>query len=184
MGNTDSAKKKKEIKSVPQQSGQESEGKLLIDTKKVLLLHNSDSAQLQVVRNFRDALIGKTEGTVHVTDFVNIADENKIPKSLEWLDDSNNIVLICLTSEAVEQFQKIVQEKRFADENGRLHPKVFTISFGEKVTSKWPPKGLKKGSSDLRDFNFGFSDLETIRPHDFERSPRLNSLIAAMKLTR
>ena len=185
MGNTESAKnsKKQQLKTAPEKKGQLSEGKKLIDTKNILLLHRSNAAQLEVVYNFRDALIGRTEGTVDVIDFVNIADGTNPQKNLEWLDEFNNIVLICLTSESIEDFRRIVIERGFADQNGQLHPKVFTVAFGEKLTSVWPPKGLKKGSTDLRDFHFEFSSVGNLQQQDFEKSLRLNSLIAAMKLT-
>lgn len=182
MGNTDSTDKNQPIKTVPRQSGQQSQG-LPFDAKKVLFLHKSNAAQLRVVRNFRDALNAKSQGTIHITNFVNIADGSEIPKNLAWLDELNNVVLICLTLEAIEDFQRIIREKRFADENGRIHGKVFSITFGESLASKWPPKGLKKGTTDLRDFHFGFSDVEKLRPQDFDRSLRLNSLVAAIKGT-
>ena len=88
-----------------------------------------------------------------------------------------------LTAETIEEFQSIILEKEFANQNGQLHSKVFSITFGESLASLWPPKGLKKGSTDLRDFHFGFSDVDKLRPEDFENSPRLNSLVAAIKLT-
>lgn len=94
-----------------------------------------------------------------------------------------NVVLLCLTAETIEQFQSIILEKEFANQNGQLHSKVFSITFGDSLASLWPPKGLKKGSTDLRDFHFGFSDVDKLRPEDFENSPRLNSLVAAIKLT-
>ena len=183
MGNTESTEKKKQKKAIPPGRREPSEGKLLIKTKNILLLHKSDVVQLDVVYNFREALSAKTNGSVHVTDLVNIVDGREMPHSLEWLDERNNVVLICLTSETIDQFRSIILEKGFADQNGRLHPKVFTVSFGESLTSEWPPKGLKKGSTDLRDFSFGFTNVEKILQQDFQKSLRLNSLIAAMKLT-
>lgn len=174
MGNTESSKK---------QSGQQYHKTMPFNTKRILILHKSSASQLQATRNFRDALIAKANGSVRVTNFVNVADKNEIPKSLAWLNELNNVVIICLKSEAIEEFQKIVLEKGFADHNGQLHKKVFTVSFGESLTSKWPPKGLIKGSKDLRDFHFGFSDEQNLRPQDFEGSLRLTSLIAAIKGT-
>ena len=184
MGNAESAKKKQQMKTVPQPSGQQPQGKMLNDTKKILLLHKSNAEQLKIVRHFRDALTAKANGGVRVTDFLNIADRNELSKSLPWLEELNNIVLICLTSEAIAQLGKIVREKRFADENGLLHGKVFSISFGESLASEWPPKGLKKGSLDARDFHFGFSDVNKLRPQDFERSDKMNALVAAIKGTK
>ena len=184
MGNTQSARRKQEIKSVLPRSGEPSEGQKQIDTINVLFLHKSNGAQLKVVNKFRDALVAKTEGTIHVTNFVNVANTTYIPRSLAWLDEFNNVVLLCLTPEAIEDFERIIREKQFADENGHLHEKVFSVTFGESLASLWPPKGMKKGSTDLRDFHFGFLDLMKIRPHDFERSLRMNSLVAAIKSTR
>lgn len=183
MGNTESVKSKEQTKAVHRRSGEPSEGKLLIKTKNILLLHKSDAAQLNVVYNFRDALSAKTNGSVHVTDFVNIMDGKEMPHTLEWLDERNNVVLICLTPESTDNFRSIILDKGFADQNGRLHSKVFSVTFGESLASEWPPKGLKKGSTDLRDFYFEFADVANIRQKDFQTSLRLNSLIAAIKLT-
>lgn len=183
MGNAESAKKNQQIKTVSQQKGNQSQGKALNTTKKILLLHKSNADQLKVVKHFRDALTAQANGSVRVTEFVNIADGGEISKSLSWLDELNNVVLICLTTEAIEQLKKIIHEKRFADENGHLHGKVFSISFGESLASEWPPKGLKKGSLDARDFHFGFSEVEKLRPQDFERSDKMSALLAAIKGT-
>lgn len=175
MGNTESAEKLSE---------QESHATAPFDTKKILLLHHSNAAQAKIVRNFRDALISKGKESIWVTDFVNIADRKEIHRGLMWLKELNNVVLICLTSESIgDQFERIVRAKAFADQNGRLHPKVFTVSFGESLISKWPPKGLQNGSTDFRDFYFGFADVTKTRPEDFKSSLRMNSLIAAMKGT-
>ena len=183
MGNTESAKKKQKQQTVPHSSAPTSRGKTLSDTKKILLLHKSTPEQLKVVRNFRDALTAKANGSVRVTEFINITDGKEIAKSLPWLDELNNVVLICLTSEAIAQLEKIVRENRFTDENGYLHGKVFSISFGESLASEWPRKGLRKEFSDLRDFYFGFSDVEKLRPQDFGGSDKMNALIAAIKGT-
>lgn len=183
MGNAESAKKNQQMKTASQPSGQQSRGKTLNNTKEILLIHKSNADQLKVVRNFRDALTTKANGSVRVMDFVNIADGNEISKSLSWLEELNNVVLICLTSEAIHQLEKIVREKRFANANGYLHGKVFSISFGESLDSVWPPEGLKTGSLDARDFHFGFSDVDKLRPQDFERSDKMNALIAAIKGT-
>lgn len=183
MGNAESDKKNQQQKTVSQPPAPTSRGKTLNDTKKILLLHKSNADQLKVVRNFRDALTTKANGSIRVTDFINIADGNEIAKTLPWLDELNNVVLICLTSEAVAQLEKVVREKRFADDNGHLHGKVFSISFGESLAAEWPPKGLKKGSLDARDFHFGFSDVNKLRPQDFERSDKMNALVAAIKGT-
>ena len=181
MGNKQSVKGKTPIKSVPMRSGEQPRGKMLYGAKEVLLLHVSSSTQLKVVRNFRDALSSKAKGKITVTDFINIADD-EVPRGRAWLEQVNSVVLLCLTLESIGQFTKVVLEKGFADENGNLHPKVFSISFGEKLL-EWPPKGLKTGSRDARDFHFGFTDLDNLRPQDFERSLRMDSLIASIRLT-
>lgn len=183
MGNTESAKKRQQRKELLKQMEKDSKKTTPFYSKKLLFLHKSTSTQLRVVENFIDALITRTEGTIDVKNDVNIADENEIPKTREWLEEKNNIVLLCLTSDSIGQLHKIIVEKEFADENGNLHPKVFSVTFGEKLTAQWPPRGLKKGSSDLRDFHFGFTDVEKLTQEDFEQSLRLNSLIAAMKAT-
>lgn len=183
MGNAESAKKKQQRKELLKQMEIDSKKTRPFTTKKILLLHKSNAAQLEVLENFHDALITRTEGTVEVTNIVNVADGKPTPKNLSWLNEMNNVVLICLTDESIELFHKIILEKGFAGQNGQLHPKVFSVTFGESLNSKWPPKGLNKGSMDLRDFHFGFSDVENIRQEDFEGSLRLNSLIASIKLT-
>lgn len=182
MGNSESTKKK-QVKAAPLLSEQRLRRKMQFDPKEILLLHKSNEAQLRSARNFRDALTTKANGSAVVAYFVNIADGCEIPIGRAWLEKLNNVVLICLTPEAIEDFRKIILEKRFADENGHLHSKVFSVSFGESLTSVWPAKGLQKGSSDLRDFHFGFSDFENLRPQDFEKSLKISSLLAAMKGT-
>ena len=181
MGNSVSDKKEQRKKAVPQQKGVVYQGAKPFYAKSILLLHKSNAMQLNIVRYFRKGLIAKTEGTIEVTNFVNIADANEIPKSLAWLNELHNVVLICLTTESIDDFKRIISNKGFTDENGYLHPKVFSVTFGESLAAHWPPKGLKKGSKDLRDFHFGFPDVEKITPQDFERSSRMNSLIAAIK---
>lgn len=183
MGSAQSAKKKHQQKTIPHSSASSTQGKTLNDTKKILLLHKSDAEQIKVVRNFRDALTSKASGSIRVTDFVNVAEGSGFAKSLPWLEELNNVVLICLTSEAIAQLEKIVRDKRFADENGHLHGKVFSVSFGENLSSEWPPQGLQNGSLDARDFRFGFKDVGNLRPQDFERSDKMNALVAAIKGT-
>ena len=184
MGNAET-KKKQQPKADSQQSEPSSRGKTLSDTKKILLLHKSNDEQLKVVRNFRDALTTAAHGSIRVANVVNIADEKDDSlKGLPWLEEINNVVLICLTPEAIAQLEKIVRDERLADENGHLHGKVFSISFGESLSSEWPPKGLQKGSPDARDFHFGFSEVTKLKPQDFERSEKMNALVAAIKGTQ
>lgn len=184
MGNAESAKKKHQKKAIPHSGATSTQGKTLNDTKKILLLHKSDAEQIKVVRNFRDALTSKANGSIRVTDFINVADGSGFARSLPWLEELNNVVLICLTSEAIAQLEKIVRDKQFADEHGHLHGKVFSVSFGENLSSEWPPQGLQKGSLDARDFHFGFKDVGNLRPQDFERSDKMNALVAAIKGTK
>ena len=77
---------------------------------------------------------------------------------------------------------QIILAKRLADESGELHEKLFTVSFGERLPG-WPPKKLHRGSSEKRDFYFGFPDPERLRPQDFERSPTMTALVGAIKGT-
>lgn len=181
MGNTESSKKKQQRKELLKQMEKDSKKIRPFETKNILLLHKSNASQSEVVENFLDALDSKTQGTINVTNFVNITNESKVPKTLAWLNQLNNVVLICLTPESINDFRRIILEKGFSDQSGNLHSKVFTISFGEKLTAEWPPKGLIKGSKDLRDFHFGFTDVHRLRQQDFEKSLRLNSLIVAIK---
>lgn len=183
MGNTKSDSKKQQINHALWLNGQKSKEKIIYHIKELLILHKSNAGQLKVARNFRNALTMKAKGSVVVMDFINIANGNSIPHSLASLEKLNNVILICLTSESVEQFKSLILEKGFADQNGHLHDKVFTVSFGNKLDLEWPPKGLKQVSTDLRDFHFGFSDVENIRGQDFERSLRMDSLLASIRLT-
>lgn len=143
MGNTESAKKKQETMKASQQRGKPSEGKLLIKTKNILLLHSSiPRSSVQVVRNFRYALTAKTEGSVHVTNFVSIVDRNKIPKNREWLDERNNVVLLRLTADAVKQFQNILLEKEFADQN--FIQRCLVLRLGKVFPRCGLPKDLRE----------------------------------------
>jgi len=184
MGNSET-KEEQQLKADCQQSAPSSRGKTLSDTKKIFLLHKSTGEQLKVVRNFRDALTTAAHGSIRVANDVNIADgKDDSLKDLPWLEELNNVVLICLTSEAIAQLEKIVRDKGFADENGHLHGKVFSISFGGSLASEWPPTGLQRGSLDARDFHFGFSEVAKLKPQDFERSEKMNALVAAIKGTQ
>ena len=181
MGNSET----KKLNADSQESEPSSRGRTLSNTKKILLLHKSNDEQLKEVRNFRDALTTAAHGSIRVANVVNIADgKNDSLKGLPWLEELNNVLLICLTSEAITQLEKIVCDKRLADENGHLHGKVFSISFGESLASEWPPKGLQRGSRDARDFHFGFSEVAKLKPQDFERSEKMNALVAAIKGTQ
>lgn len=184
MGNAE-AKKKQQQKTESKPSAPPSRGNTLSDTKEILLLHKSSDEQLKVVRNFRDALTTVAHGSIRVSSVVNIAEgKDDSLKGLPWLEELNNVVLICLTSEAIAQLETIVRDKRLANESGHLHGKVFSISFGESLASEWPPKGLQRGSLDARDFHFGFSDVAKLKPQDFERSEMMNALVAAIKGTQ
>lgn len=185
MGNAETKKKQQQQKTGSQPIVPSSRGNTLSDTKKILLLHKSTDEQLKVVRNFRDALTTAAHGSIRVTNVVNIAEgKDDLLKGLPWLEELNNVVLICLTSETIAHLEKVVQDNRLADENGHLHGKVFSISFGESLSSEWPPKGFQRGSLDARDFHFGFSDVAKLKPHDFERSEKMNALVAAIKGTQ
>ena len=168
----------------PQQHPLSSRGKTLSDTKKIFLLHKSGAEQLKVVKNFRDALTTAANGGIRVTNVVNIAEGTDDFEGLPWLQlELNNVILICVTSEAIVQLETILREKRLADENGNLHGKVFSVSFGENMFSEWPPKGIQRGTLDARDFYFGFANVEKLLPKDFEKSEKMNALVAAIKGT-
>lgn len=144
--------------------------------KNVFLLHPNPLESL-VVRNFKNALTMKANGRIHVTHCASICDDTAMQAlTLEWLDQVNNVLLICLTSESIPRVEQIIRAKRLADESGTLHEKLFTVSFGG-----WPPDGLHRGGSlEERDFYFGFPDPENVRPQAFERSPTMAALVAAI----
>lgn len=144
--------------------------------KKVFLLHPYPSGS-SVVGNFKDALTTKASGNIHVRHFASIYDDKAMKHlTLEWLNQVNNVLLICLTSESIPRVAQIIREKRLAYESGELHEKLFTVSFGG-----WPPDGLHRGESlEERDFYFGFPDPEKVRPKEFERSSRMIALVAAI----
>ena len=181
---TSKAKKNSQKETDPQRHPPSSRGKTLSDTKKILLLHKSGEEQLKVVKNFRDALTIAANGGIRVINSVNIDEGTDNFEGLPWLElELNNVILICLTSEAIVQLETILREKRLADENGHLHGKVFSVSFGENMSSEWPPKGIKRSTLDARDFYFGFANVEKLLPKDFEKSEKMNALVAAIKGT-
>lgn len=144
--------------------------------KKVFLLHPNPLESL-VVGNFRNALTTRANGRIRVTHRASIYDDTAMEAlTLEWLNQVNNVLLICLTSESIPRVAQIIREKQLADESGELHNKLFTVSFGG-----WPPDGLhRRGSLEERDFYFGFPDPEGVRPQEFERSTRMPTLVAAI----
>ena len=131
---------------------------MLMSKKNIFLLHNSNSEQYEIVEQFHDAL---PSGSVDVKNFVNVADGGDLkPLSLEWLNRLNNVLLIHLTSETIEEMGEIIRQRDLADKDGYLHEKLFTVTFGEKLTG-WPPQQLKRRSSAARDFYFRFPDPES-----------------------
>jgi hypothetical protein len=153
-------------------------GRIQNDTKKVLLVHKSDTdEQKRVVKHFRRALTSKASGSLKVED-VNVANGNDNVKDSSWLDGVNNIVLLCLTSETIPSLEQIINEKRYVQGN-RLNRKVFSVSFGASLNAQWPPGGIQKENN--RDFAFNFENVENLTPTDFKTSDRMTVLIAAMK---
>lgn len=147
--------------------------------KNVFLLHPYPLGSL-VVTNFKSALTTKANGRIHVTHCVSIYDDTAMQAlTLEWLNQVNNVLLICLTSESIPRVEQIIREKQLADESGELHEKLFTVSFGKRLPG-WPPEGLHRGALEERDFYFGFPDPERVRPQEFERSPTMAALVAAI----
>ena len=179
-----SSKKKSQLPTQSQASCQ-TPGKTLKDTKKVLLLHKSDTKEQElIVRNFRDALRGTAEGSIKVEKMVNIANTTEIQglQDAFWLDEINNVVLFCLKSEAISLLEQIIKEKKYA-QDGRLHEKVFTVSFGGALSHLWPPSRISNGSEHARDFAFNFEDVDSIKPNDFENSDKMAELIRSLKGT-
>lgn len=99
---TSKAKKNSQKETDPQRHPPSSRGKTLSDTKKILLLHKSGEEQLKVVKNFRDALTIAANGGIRVINSVNIDEGTDNFEGLPWLElELNNVILICLTSEAI-----------------------------------------------------------------------------------
>ena len=183
MGNDSSkAKGQDNPQSVGQQREQTS-GKTLQDTKKVLLAHKSETSEQEIaVRHFRDALTHKANGSVKVNKTVNIAKGKDSLKDSSWLDEINHVLLFCLTSDAIPLFEQIIREEKYV-QDGRLNGKVFSVIFGESLSCEWPPKGISKGSDHARDFTFNFENVDTLTPKDFEQSDKMTALVAAMRGT-
>ena len=167
------------------QTGRQDPGRILKDTKKVLFVHESKTKQQEiVVRNFRDALTHKANGSVKVEKIVNMANpsEKDTVKDSPWLDEVNNVILLSLKSEAISLMEQMVKEKNYV-KDGRLNGKVFSVSFGESLSSQWPPEGIQKGTDHARDFAFDFENVDCLTPKDFESSDRMTALVAAIKGT-
>jgi hypothetical protein len=183
MGN-DSSKEKGQKSGQPSNPSTSSQqpGRNLRDTKKVLLVHMSGTEQqVRVVRHFRDALTGKANGNVKVEKFANIANEDEIAtmNDSHWLDEVNNVVLLSLKSEAISPLRQIMREKNYVND-GRLHDKVFSVSFGKSFNDQWP-KGIQRRTEDARDFAFNFENVDQLTPNDFEKSEKMSALVAAIK---
>ena len=184
MGN-DSSKAKGKQNAEQQTKHVQAPGTVLNDTKKVLLVYKSDTKEQElIVRHFRDALTDKANGSVKVEKSVNLANGNGNDnvKDSSWLNEVNNIVLLCLTSEAISLLEQILREKRYV-QDGRLNGKVFSVSFGASLNDQWPPGGIQKGSEHVRDFAFNFENVDSLKPKDFEKSARMTALVAAMQGT-
>ncbi|CAB3980553.1 Hypothetical predicted protein [Paramuricea clavata] len=152
-------------------------GRIQNDTKMVLLVHKSDTDKQKLVNYFRRALTSKASGSLKVED-VNVANGNDNVKDSSWLDEVNNIVLLCLTSETIPSLEQIIREKRYV-QDGRLNRKVFSVSFGANLNAQWPPGGIQNENN--RDFAFNFENVENLTPTDFKTSDRMTVLIAAMR---
>ena len=169
----------------PTPTSRQDPGKILRDTKKVLFFHQSKTKQEEVVvRNFRDALTHKANGSVKVEMIVNMANpsEKETAKDSQWLDEVNNVILLCLKSEAISLMKQMIKEKNYVKDS-RLNGKVFSVSFGESLSSQWPPEGIQKGTDHARDFAFNFENVDCLTPKDFEGSDRMTALVAAIKGT-
>jgi hypothetical protein len=176
MGNN-STKEKDEKNGQPSNTSTSSQqpGRNLRDTKKVLLVHMSGTEkQVRVVRHFRDGLTAKANGSVRV-EIAEIATMN----DSHWLDEINNVVLLSLKSEAISPLRQIMREKNYVND-GRLHDKVFSVSFGKSFNDQWP-KGIQRRTEDARDFAFNFENVDQLTPNDFEKSEKMSALVAAIK---
>ena len=181
-GNSTKPKDHQNVQHSTRTSGQDP-GRNLRDTKKVLFVHQSKTKEQElVVRNFRDALTYKANGSVKVELIVNMADPSKkdTVKDSSWLDEVNNVILLCLKSEAISLMEQMIKEKNYV-KDGLLNGKVFSVSFGQ--SSQWPPEGIQKGTDHARDFAFEFENVDCLTPIDFESSDRMTALVAAIKGT-
>ena len=177
---TSKPKGQQNVQSSPRPSRQAA-GRVLKDTKKVLLVHMSGTKQQElIVRHFRDALTHSACGSLKVEMTVNIANEKDNVKNSSWLDEVNNVILLCLTSEAIALLEQIIREKKYVKDD-RLNEKVFSVSFGGSLNSHWPPAGMQKGTDHCRDFAFNFGNVDSLTPKDFETSDRMTALVAAIK---
>ena len=178
MGNDQSKKGKVQEKSTKPSGGKSTS----LSYKRVLLLHKSGQPnQVKTVRNFRDALVQEANGEVKVAKTINLEDENAVKNvlSLSWLDELNNVVVICLSEEIINSLGGVLRDKRLADENGHLHAKIVAVSFGKKAPAGWPPQGFSRPTVDKKDFCFGFDDGVVVSPKEFEGA-KLNALIATI----
>lgn len=166
----------------PQQSAPP--GKIPKDTTYVLLIHKSTREQELVVRHFRDVLTANANGKVRVTKIVNVFSsscESDVTDS-SWLEEmeNDNVVLLCLTAEAIPLLERIMRDKGYV-QNDNLHRKVFSVSFGTVL--EWPPAGMQRAGEHVRDFAFNFESANNLKPKDFEKSDTMPALIAAIKGT-
>ena len=169
MGNTKSSGKETQGRSPETQPSE--------DFKRVLLLHKSaDNDVKQTVKHFRLALEQGASGGVDVKDH-NVETKGPI-KDFSWLEDWNNVVVICLSPEILKSLAAVVRDKRFADENGHLHANIISVSFGKGDSTTWPPDGCARPHGDEKDFCFDFED-KVISPSKFEGA-KLNSIIATI----
>ena len=157
------------------------------DIKDVLLLYRaSDQKQLQVVRSFRDALIGTGQSLINIYKEIDIAEDvDSFTEDLEWLRQLNNVVLIRLSPDGVADLESIIREKRFVENGGILHDKILAVSFGKTLPRGWLPSGVKRRTRDLKDFCLGFKEGSELTIDDFERAEgNMNAIVRAIVAVR
>ncbi|XP_028412442.1 uncharacterized protein LOC114535270 [Dendronephthya gigantea] len=179
MGGNSSKENKEKNEEPPIQAPR---ANLMEDTKYVLLIHKSDTEKKEeIVENFQDAIQDKAKGSVEFVENVNINKENYKSKlkDASWLDKTNNVVLISLTSEAIPAIKRTCEERGYVND-GVVHKKVFTVSFGPSLDSQWPPQGVLNAAEDARHFAFEFEDVENITFSDFVNSGKIKGLIGAI----
>ncbi|XP_028394672.1 uncharacterized protein LOC114518855 [Dendronephthya gigantea] len=182
MGNKKS-KKSNQQQPGPAPKQSEPSGRIPKDTTYILLIHKSTEEQERVVRHFRDALTSKASGKVRVKKIVNVSSPSceRDVKDSSWVDENESdiVVLLCLTAEAIPTLERIMRDKGYVRND--LHQKVFSVSFGASL--EWPPAGIQRVAQNARDFAFNFENVDNLKPKDFEKSDTMLALLAAIKGT-
>lgn len=190
MGQQESKKIKKQVQASSNQTTDDPpRGKVQSKVKRVLLLYKADvnnKQQLDIIDAFRDELVNAGLPLIKIKEKVNLSTVNasSMSQDLEWLNEINNIILIRLSSDAIEDVEKIMRAKNFVNGGSLLHNKILTVSFGKTTPPGWPPSGIKRSEGgDQKDFCFKFEDECTVTADDFESTgakKTLNSIVKAL----